>query len=83
MDSGNLPSIKKPISYEWLYRVKYNLDGIIQWFKARLVIRGDHQVEGCDYNETFAPVAKMASVRSFLTIVVSKGWELHRSAGRQ
>ena len=42
----DLPSGKKPISCKWVYRVKYNPDGIVQHFKAHLVIRGDHQIEG-------------------------------------
>jgi len=73
----DLPPRKKPISYEWVYRVKYNSNGIVQRFKACLVIRGDHQIEGFDHNETFALVTKMASVRCFLSIAVSKGRELH------
>ena len=69
---------KRPISCKWVYRVKYNSDGFIQRFKARLVIRGNHQVKGFDYNEMFAPVAKMTSVRCFLFVAVTKGWELHQ-----
>jgi len=42
------------------------------------VICGDYQVEGFDYNETVAPVAKMTSIRCFLSVVVAKGWELHQ-----
>ena len=72
-----LPLGKKPINYRWLYKVKYNSDGNIERYKARLVIWGDKQVEGFDYNETFAPVAKMTSVRTFLAVAVAKGWELH------
>ena len=58
--------------------MKYNSDGTIQRYKARLVVRGDHQIEGLDYNETFALIAKMTSVRCFLTVAVSKQWELHQ-----
>jgi len=47
-------------------------------FKERLVIRGDHQVEGFDYNEMFTSVAKMTCVRCFLTVAINKGWELHQ-----
>ena len=52
----DLPPGKKPISCKWVYRIKYNADGSIQRYKARFIIRGDHQVEGSDYNEMFAPI---------------------------
>ena len=61
-----------PISCKWVYRVKYNFDGTIERYKARLVIHHDHQVEGFDYNETFTPVAKMTSVPWFLAVAVTK-----------
>jgi len=69
----DLPPEKKPISCKWVYRVTYNSDGSIQWFKARLAIWGDHEVEGFDYNETFAPVAKLINVRCFLSVAIAKG----------
>ena len=47
-----LPSGKKPTSCKWVYCVKYNSDGSIQRYKARLVIRGDQQIECYDFNET-------------------------------
>jgi len=73
-----LPPGKKPISCKWVYKVKYKSDGTIERFKARFIIRGDHQLEGFDFTETFAPVAKMSSVRTFLSIAVVRGWELHQ-----
>ena len=54
--------------------MKYNSDGSIQHYKARLVFCGDLQVEGFNYNEAFDPVAKMTSVRWFLAVAVAKGW---------
>ena len=55
---ADLPVGKKPISCKWAYRVNYNAYGSIQRYKERLVIRGDHQVEGFDCNETFLPMSK-------------------------
>ena len=72
------PRGKKPTTCKWVYWVKYNSDGSIQRYKARLVIRRDYQIEEFDYNKTFAPVTTMTSVRCFLSVTVAKGWELHQ-----
>ena len=42
------------------------------------MVRGDHQLEGFDFNETFAPMAKMSNVRTFLLVAVARRWELHQ-----
>lgn len=43
-----------------------------------LVIHGNRQVEGVDYNETFAPTTKMMTVRTFLVVAIAKNFELHQ-----
>lgn len=73
-----LPPGKTPIGCKWVYRIKYRSNGSIERHKARLVVLGNRQIEGVDYTETFAPVAKMASVRVFLSVAVIRGWELHQ-----
>ena len=50
----------------------------MQRYQAQLVIQRNYQVEGFDYNETFAPILKMTSVCCFIAAVVVKGQELHQ-----
>ncbi|KAJ4769803.1 Retroelement pol polyprotein-like [Rhynchospora pubera] len=74
----NLPPGKTAIGCKWVYRVKYHADGRVERYKARLVALGNRQIQGVDYAETFAPVAKMVSVRTFLAVAAIKGWALHQ-----
>jgi Reverse transcriptase (RNA-dependent DNA polymerase) len=74
----DLPPGKTTIWCKWVYRIKYHSDGSIERYKIRLVVLGKWQVEGIDFNEIFTPVAKMVSVRTFLSVAVAKGWELHQ-----
>lgn len=50
----------------------------VERYKTRLVALGNRQKEGIDFDETFAPVAKMTSVRIFLSIVAARNWEVHQ-----
>ncbi|GJT65770.1 retrovirus-related pol polyprotein from transposon TNT 1-94 [Tanacetum coccineum] len=55
---------KKAIACHWIYKTKLKVDGSLDMKKSRLVINCNRQRKGVDYEETFAPVAKMVTVRA-------------------
>ena len=67
------PVTAKPIGSKWVYKTKTNPDGTVR-FKSRLVIRGFQQVEGIDYDETYAPVSKLTSFRMLISLAAHYGW---------
>lgn len=73
-----LPKGKKPVGCKWIFTIKYNADGSINRYKARLVAKGFTQSYGVDYEETFAPVAKLNSVRVILSLAANLDWPLHQ-----
>ena len=74
----DLPEGKIPIGCRWVFTIKYKADGTIERFKERLVTKGYTQTYGIDYMETFAPVAKINTVRILLSLVVNFDWPLHQ-----
>jgi histone deacetylase 1/2 len=66
------------IDCKWVYKIKRKSDGTIERYKARLVAKGFKQRYGIDYEDTFSPVVKIATIRLVLSIAVSQGWKLRQ-----
>jgi histone deacetylase 1/2 len=67
------PKGKNIIGCKWVYKIKKKVDESIDQYKARLVAKGYKQRYGIDYEDTFSPVVKAATIRLVLSIAVSKG----------
>lgn len=73
-----LPHGKNVIDCRWIYKIKRKSDGSIDRYKARLVAKGFKQRYGIDYEDTFSPVVKIATVHLVLALSVSRGWSLRQ-----
>ena len=72
-----LPRGKKTIDTKWVYALKYK-DGVIYKYKARLVAKGYEQQYGVDFEETFAPVARLTSLRIVLAIAAKLRFDIQQ-----
>nr|GEY08749.1 ribonuclease H-like domain-containing protein [Tanacetum cinerariifolium] len=62
----------------WLFKHKFHADGTLSRYKARLVANGSSRKIGVDFDETFSPVVKPATIRTVLSLVVSRKWPIHQ-----
>ena len=73
-----LPKNRKSVGCKWVFRTKKDASGGVVRHKARLVAKGYSQVEGVDFLETFAPVAKFNTIRCILALGAALDLEIHQ-----
>jgi hypothetical protein len=66
------------ITDKWIFKHKFNSDSSLERYKAHWVLRGFTQQPGVDYDETFSPVVKPATVHTVLSLAVSRSWLVHQ-----
>ena len=75
-DLTNLPQGKNAVKSKWVFKLKRNDEGKVVRHKARLVAKGFTQKEGIDYNEVFAPVTRLSTMRALLATAASNDYEI-------
>ncbi|GKV33369.1 hypothetical protein SLEP1_g41889 [Rubroshorea leprosula] len=70
-----LPEGQKAIGVKWVYKVKKNAQGKVEKYKARLVAKGYIQEYGIDYDEVFAPVARLETIRLIISLAAQNKWK--------
>ena len=74
----DLPPGCKPLSSKWVFKRKRKLDGSIDKYKARLVIKGYKQIEGLDYFDTYSSTTRLNSIRMVLAIYALRNLEVYQ-----
>jgi len=72
----DLPDERSAIGSKWVYKIKYNQDGSVARYKARLVAQGYDQKFGTDYDEVFAPVVRPTTFRTLLSVAAHRGYRV-------
>ena len=80
---GTWKAVPKPegvniVGSKWVFRLKKDANGNITSHRARLVAQGFTQVHGIDFDDTFAPIARMVSIRTVLALAARHDWEIHQ-----
>jgi hypothetical protein len=66
------------VTGKWIFKLKLHADGSLERYKARYVLRRFTQRPRVDYDETFSPVVKPATIQAALTLALSRDWPVHQ-----
>ncbi|KAJ4790458.1 reverse transcriptase [Rhynchospora pubera] len=75
---ATLPKDHKPIGVKWVYKKKLNAQGEVERYKTRLVVKGYKQKAGIDYEEVFAPVARMETICLLISLAAQNKWNIYQ-----
>ncbi|TYK12007.1 copia protein [Cucumis melo var. makuwa] len=73
---STLPNGKKAVGVKWVFKIKRNEKGEVERYKARLVAKGYSQRKGIDYDEVFAPVARLETIRLLIALAAQNNWKI-------
>ena len=74
----DLPPGCKPLGYKWIFKRKLKVDGFIDKYKTRLVVKGYKQKECVDYFDTYSPVIRITSIRMLVAIAPLHNLQIHQ-----
>ena len=72
------PKGKTTVGCKWVFTIKHKSNGTVERYKAHLVAKGFTQTYGIDYLQTFAPVAKLNTIRVLLSLAANLDWSLQQ-----
>ena len=72
------PAGKLVVTYRWIYKIKHTANCSVKKYKSIFVAHGFTQIEGIDYDETFAPVARYTTIRTIISLTAVFRWKLHQ-----
>lgn len=74
----SLPSNHQVIGVKWVYKAKKNDKGKVERYKVGLVAKYYKQRQGVDYEEVFAPIARMDTIHLLISLVAQNHWKIHQ-----
>lgn len=77
-DLTNSNHVSNVVGCRWMFTIKRKPDGTIDRYKARLVAKGYTQRPGVDYQDTFSPVVKPATIRTVVSTAVTRNWPMRQ-----